>query len=589
MVIVMIGKQKQPAGITRRTLKRQGLIQLTLVLVIVALINFIGNLWFYRLDLTAEKRYSLSEVSKKVLHNLDDVVYIKVYLDGENLPLGFKRLKRSVQEKLDDFRVYSDNIEYEFIDPFKDADETKKRDIFIQLIKKGLMPETLQIMGDAEYTEQVVFPGAIIVYNGQEYPVNFFIDDLSVGDQQQFDKTVSELERSFIHGIWLLSRPAKQKIAFIEGHGELDEYQTYDIMMELSQYYQIDRVSINGILNSLNGYRAIVIAKPDSVFREKDKFIIDQYIMNGGKVLWLVEWMSADMDSLASRPEDMALIRDINLDDQLFRYGVRINPDLIQDLKCLSIPIMMNSSGGQPQFAPVPWYFFPVIIPDSLTNHPLTRNVSRIRTEFISSIDTVGDNTQVKKTILLRTSQYSKSKMAPVQISLDLIKDRPDPATFNNPRIPIAVLMEGCFESNFNNRIPPEIQNSNEINFAPISKPTKMIVISDGDMIRNEVKTLGNKKQPYYLGEDKYYQEQYCPGNREFLVNCINYLCEDEEMIALRMRNIKMRELDRTKVKQDGVFWVWFNTAVPIAIIILTGIFTVVIRKYKYGRNKTKK
>lgn len=569
---------------TRKMLKKHSIVGLIYLVLIIIVVNFISSHLFVRIDLTAEKRYSLSEVSKKILRNLDDVVYIKVYLDGDDLSLGFKRLKRSVREMLDDFRVYSSNIHYEFIDPFSGTDDASKRDIYIQLIKKGLIPQRLQLMGNNEYKEQIIFPGAIITYKETEYPVNFFIDNLTVGDQQQFNRTVSELERNFINSIWMLTHSSRQKIAFIEGHGELDEFETHDIMMELSRFYQIDRLRMNGVLGALDGYSAIVIAKPDSVFRERDKFIIDQYIMRGGKVLWLIEWMAASMDSLATKPSFMALINDINLDDQLFRYGVRINPDLIQDLKCLSIPIVVNSVAGQPQFQPVPWYFFPMIVPDTMSNHSLTRNVSRIRTQFVSSIDTVGDDPLVEKTILLRSSKLSKSLMAPVEVSLDLIKEQPEIASFNRQNLPIAVLLEGRFESNFNMRIPPEIQHSDDIDFIERSEPTRMIIISDGDMIRNEVKTLGEQKQAYYLGEDKYYPDQYCPGNREFLMNCINYLCEDEDIIALRMREIKLRELDRTQVQQSGQFWVWFNTLVPLVLIVLTGGMILLWRKMKYGK-----
>lgn len=577
--------KKQPSS---RNLRNQSLLQLLFVLLIIIVVNFISSQLFFRLDLTAEKRYSLSEVTRNIIRKLDDRVYIKIYLDGENLPLGFKRLKRSVREMLDDFRVYSKNIEYEFIDPFGDTDNNTKREVDMQLIKKGLIPQYLQEMGNSEYKEQVIFPSALISYKGDEYPVNFFVDDLTVGNQQEFNQTVSQLERNFINAIWLLTRNNKQKIAFIEGHGELDEYQTHDIMMELSRYYQIDRLRMNGMLDALDGYSAIVIAKPDSVFREREKFIIDQYIMRGGKVLWLIEWMTASMDSLSNQASFMALINDINLDDQLFRYGVRINPDLIQDIKCLNIPIVVNSMGGKPQFMPVPWYYFPVIVPDTLSEHPLTRNLSRIRTEFVSSIDTVGDDRAVKKTILLRTSRLSKSMMAPVNVSLETIKDQVEPASFNRPNMAVAVLLEGEFESNFKNRIAPEIAESEDIQFVPRSKPTRMIIISDGDMIRNEVKTLGEKKQTFYLGEDKYYPEQYCPGNRDFLVNCVNYLCEDNDMISLRMKDIKLRELDRIKVQQSGIFWVVFNTLLPILIIVFTGILIILIRKMRYGR-KTKK
>lgn len=570
----------------RKANRKHSLIQLFLIILIIAALNFIATEWFFRLDLTAEKRYSLHQNSKEVLNGIDDVLYVKVYLDGKNMPVGFNRLQRRVKELLDDFRVYSPHIEYDFIDPFDDPDFEVQRDVYYQLIGKGLIPTSVQMGGGSDYKEQVLFPGAVIRYRETDYPINFFVDDINNQGQQSFDRTYSELESNFIRAIWMLTRHQKQKIAFIEGHDELDEHQTTDIMVALAEYYEVHRLKIAGVLNALDDYSAVIVAKPQSRINEKDKFVLDQYIMNGGRVLWLIEWMSVSMDSLTHKPFEMALINDINLDDQLFRYGVRINPDLVQDLKCLNIPVVVNMIGGEPQFKPMPWYFFPLIVPDTLQNHPINRNVSRIRTHFVSSIDTVGDDLNIKKTALLRTSQYSKSLMAPVEVSLDILNQPPELASFNRPHRTIAVLLEGVFESNFDMRIPPEIAMDQDINFKPKSEPTKMIVISDGDMIRNEVRKLGDKMQTYVLGEDKYYQEQYCPGNKEFILNCINYLCEDESLIQMRMREIKLRELNHTKVRAEGVKWVWINTIVPVSIILLIGIGLVMFRRYKFGRIK---
>jgi len=573
----------------RQANRKHTIIQLILIVFIIGIANFISSEWFFRLDLTAEKRYSLHDNSKDVLKNVDDVLYIKVYLDGKNMPVGFKRLQRRVKELLDDFRTYTPHIEYDFIDPFIDPDFEVQRDVYYQLIGKGLIPTNVQMGGGSDYKEQVLFPGALISYKETDYPVNFFVDDINLKGQQSFDRTYSELESNFVRAIWMLTRHQKQKIAFIEGHDELDEHQTTDIMVALSEYYEIHRLKIDGVLNSLNNYRAVVVAKPQARISEKDKYILDQYIMNGGRVLWLIEWMQISMDSLTHKPYEMALINDINLDDQLFRYGVRINPDLVQDLKCLNIPVVVNMIGGEPQFKPMPWYFFPLIVPDTLQSHPINRNVSRIRTHFVSSIDTVGENVNIQKTVLLRTSKYSKSLMAPVEVSLDVLNEAPELASFNQPHRSVAVLLEGVFDSNFDMRIPPEIEMNPDIDFKRKSEPTKMIVISDGDLLRNEVRKLGDKIQTYVLGEDKYYQEQYCPGNKEFILNCINYLCEDESLIQMRMREIKLRELNHTKVKTEGVKWVWINTIVPISIMLIIGIGLLLFRKFKYGRQKTQK
>ena len=399
--------------------------------------------------------------------------------------------------------------------------------------------------------------------------------------------STTELEREFVHAIWMLSSRQIHKVAFLEGHDELDENRTYDIMSSLSKYYRIERVDMNGSLTALDEYGCVVIAKPQKRFNERDKYIIDQYIMNGGKVIWLVEWMNFDMDSLNSHPTSMALMNDINLSDQLFNYGVRINPDLIQDLRCLQIPVCVNTVEGKPQFEPKPWYYFPLIVPDTLLDHQLVKNLDVMRTNFVSSIDTVGEDPNVKKTILLRTSPYSKALSHPVEISLDILREKPEMLTFNKPNIPVAVLLDGEFKSNFANRLPPELADNKDFKFKEKSKKTQMIVISDGDFIRNEIKRMGDKVQPYPLGYDKYYDAQYTPGNTQFIINCVNYLCADEGLISLRMRELKSRTLNATKVRAEKIMWICINSIAPVLIVLLIGFAMIVMRKIKYSKKET--
>jgi ABC-2 type transport system permease protein len=330
----------------------------------------------------------------------------------------------------------------------------------------------------------------------------------------------------------------------------------------------------------------VVIAKPQKRFNERDKYIIDQYIMNGGKVIWFVEWMQFDMDSLNTNPTAMALMNDINLSDQLFNYGVRINPDLIQDLRCLQIPVCVNTVEGKPQFEPKPWYYFPLIVPDTLLDHQLVKNLDVMRTCFVSSIDTVGEDPMVKKTILLRTSQYAKALSHPVEISLDILREKPEMLTFNKPNMPVAVLLEGQFKSNFANRLPPELADNKDFKFKERSEKTQMIVVSDGDFIRNEIKRMGDKVQPYPLGYDKYYDAQYTPGNTQFIINCVNYLCADEGLISLRMRELKSRTLNATKVREEKAMWICVNIIVPILIVLLIGFTMIVMRKVKYSKKE---
>lgn len=309
--------------------------------------------------------------------------------------------------------------------------------------------------------------------------------------------------------------------------------------------------------------------------------------MNGGKVIWLVEWMKFDMDSLNTNPYSMAMLSDIHLSDMLFNYGVRINPDMIQDLRCLQIPICVNTVDNKPQFEPKPWYFFPLIVPDTLLDHQLVKNLDVMRTCFVSSIDTVGENPNIKKTILLRTSQYSKAISHPIEINLDILREKPEMLTFNKPNIPIAVLLEGKFKSNFANRLSQDLAENKDFKFKEESEHTQMIVVSDGDFIRNEIKRMGNKTQHYPLGYDKYYDAQYTAGNTQFIINCVNYLCADDGLISLRMREIKSRNLNMTKVKNEKTSWTCVNSIIPIIIILLIGITLIILRRAKYSNYAT--
>jgi ABC-2 type transport system permease protein len=566
----------------RKQLKKQYIIQIILLLFIIALINFIGSIWYLRIDLTEENRHSLSDTSIEILENLDDIMYVKVYLDADEMSADMLKLQRKVREMLNDFRRYSPEIEYEFINPFEEKDREIQYKIFQQLEEKGLVPTNVQQGGPGSTSQQLVFPGAILSYKGKEYPVNFLENAGVDGTVKKINKSIGRMEQKFVQGMMRLVNAKVKKIAFIEGHGELDEYQTTDIMMSLSEFYKIERLSIDGVLGVLDDYEAVVVAKPTKRVSEKDKFIFDQYIMNGGKVLWLIEWMGMSMDSLVDKPSSMALIRDINMDDLLFNYGVRINPDLIQDLNSLSIPVTVNQRGGQPQFEPRQWLFFPAI--SSENNHIINKNVSIIRTQFVSSIDTVGEDDDIEKTYLLNTSEYSRTLGVPVEVSLDMLERPPPLRLFNQGKQPIAVLLEGRFRSNFDMRIPPEFVTNEEIGFKPYSQPTSQIVISDGDLIRNYVRKVGERKEPFQLGADKYYDQQFTPGNKEFLMNAVNYLCGDQELIKLRMREIKLRLLDKGKVREQGMFWSVFNTVVPVVVIVLLGVILIFLRKYKYSR-----
>jgi ABC-2 type transport system permease protein len=571
-------------------IKRSNLLQLGLGIVIILLINVIGYYVFTRFDLTSEKRYSISEPTKKILKNLDDVVYFQVYLEGE-FPAGFKRLKRETREMLDQFRAYSDNIEYEFINPSASSDQKERQAVYKRLVERGLNPTDLKVKTNDGSSQQIIFPGAIVSYKNKEIPLELLNSQMGVPPEEVLNNSIQNLEFNLINTVRKLSISSKPAIAFLEGHGELSRLETADAAFALSEYYKVDRVRINGQLNSLtertgedstqtkirNKYEAIIIAKPDSVFNEKDKFIIDQFIMRGGKVLWLIDPIFASMDSIQFSDATVGIINELNLADQLFNYGVRLNTNLVMDLSALPIPLKTGEMGGAPQIEFFPWYFFPVLNP--AIDHPIVKNLNAIKTEFISSIDTL--NTRgVKKTILLTSSQYSRTVNTPILISLDILQKEPDKRLYNKPYIPVAVLLEGSWESLYRNRVPPIIRDDRNIGFIESSKPGKMIVVGDGDIIKNQINTSGTKPAPYPLGYDRYTGQTF--GNRDFILNAMNYLVEESGLISIRSRELKLRLLDRTKINESEWFWQAFNILLPIAFVILLGVFMHFYRRRKY-------
>ncbi|MBK6345193.1 MAG: gliding motility-associated ABC transporter substrate-binding protein GldG [Bacteroidales bacterium] len=572
--------------------RRNNIVQLILALLIIILINVIGSFFYTRLDLTSEKRYSLSPSTKKLLLETDDIIFFRVYLDGE-FPAGFKLLARSIREMLDEFRAYSDNIEYEFINPSSASNSKTRGEVFERLIQQGLQPTDINVRTKQGQEQQRIFPGVMVSYKGREIPLNLLADQLGAPPEAIINNSIQALEYNFTNTIRKLSNSNRPKIAFTYGHGELSLIETADIRYALSDYYTVERVKITGNVNALtsrkanndgsfsivNKYRAIVIAQPDSVFTEKDKFIIDQFVMQGGKVLWLIDPVFATMDSLQQATQTMGITQDINLNDQLYKYGVRLNSNLLMDINALPIPMVTGHMGNQPQFSFFPWYYFPVLTASS--SHPVVNHLNAIRTEFISSIDTVGDPA-IRKTILLTTSQYTRIALTPVMISLDLLSKDPNPEEYNQPPQPVAVLLEGEFESLFKNRLTSEISEAPELGFTEKVKNNRMIVISDGDIIKNQLRMNEGSLIPLPLGYDRHTGQTF--GNRDFILNCVNYLCDDEGLMSVRSRELRLRALDVTKARNQLLTWQLINILGPVLLVVLFGIVQFAIRKRKYAR-----
>ncbi len=566
--------------------KRRDLINLVLMIGVIILLNLIASYVFKRFDLTTEKRYTLSPVTKQLLKGLDEPVFFKVYLDGD-FPAGFVRLKNETKEMLNEFRAYSPNIEYEFINPTADKDPKQQKALFKQLYEKGIEPTNLETNDEGGVKQQYVFPGALVFYKGKELPVQLLKTQKGLGPEEQLNGSIEALEYELSNVIRKLKTEIKPKIAFIHGQAEADTVHTSDIAKALSEYYRIDYRIINGnmrvLMDTLSHdtsfiprYKAIIIAGPDSAFTEKDKFLIDQYIMYGGKVLWLVSPVSAPLDSLKRNAYTLALPKQLQLEDLLFKYGVRINPNILLDMQCAQIPINVSIKQGDPKFQLVPFVYFPLIGPSPTDKHPIVKNLDLIEFKFASSIDTIAAR-GIKKTILLHSSRYTRTSNTPTRVSTTIARMRPDERQFRNAYEPVAVLLEGAFESNYKDRVSTAIRMSKRIGFRDKGKDTKMIVVSDGSILSNDFQ----HGQVVPLGFDLYMNQLF--GNKNFILNCMNYLCDDSGLISVRAREITLRLLDKKKVKNEELKWKLINTTVPIGLILFFGICRFYLRKKKYS------
>ncbi len=513
------------------------------------------------------------------------------------MPYGFLRLKKSIKETLDEFRSYAgDNVQYDFINPSELKDKKSKKEIYKQLYQLGLTPTTLQEKDkDGKITQRIIFPGALISFKGKEIAADFLKNNISRTPEENLNASIEEIESTLINSIRKLKNDFGQKIAFIEGHGELNEWQVGDITRTLSEYYVVERVRIDSQLSSLsmrvidsttntvrveNKYDLIIIANPDSAFSEFDKYIIDQYIMYGGKVIWIVDAVDAQMDSLAYHNSIMATIKDLNISDQLFKYGARINPNLIQDIQCALIPVNTAIAGTQPKFTPAPWIYFPLLLPN--TQHPVGKNINLVKGQFVSSVDAVGEDTTIKKTVLLTSSLNSRVVHAPVEVNLRIIKNKIYPEYFTKSYIPTALLLEGRFQSLYLNRLAPEMYEHKEIAFREHSFYTQLAVIGDGDIIRNHVKQLGLNKSPLPLGYDRYTGETF--GNKEFLMNLISYMLDSKNFSELHAKNIQLRLLNRQKVEDNKTLIQLINILIPVLLLLIIGITITYLRKRKFSK-----
>lgn len=575
----------------KKDLRRSHWIELGAGILIVIFVNVISYYFFTRLDLTSEKRYTLSKSTKNLLKKVDEPVLYRVYLEGE-FPADFKRLQNETKEMLNQFRAYNKNIQYEFVNP-NNFDDQQERQVFYQkLAQKGIMPTQIQVNTGNGVTTQVLIPAADVIYKGNETSIQLLQSQKYVDQSQLLNNSIQSLEYVLSNPIRALARGQKPTVAFMRGHGELELPNMADLITTLYDYYNLDTARMDGNINSLtsrsqdpkdstsfhfhNKYDLIIIAKPKKTFSERDLYILDQYVMYGGKLLWLIDPLDADLDSLQNAGQAIATRFPLNIDEMLFTYGVRVNPDLVMDVRCRPIPMTVGMVGDQPQIQFQPWLYFPEIVP--LSPHPIVRNLDLIKTDFVSSIDLIDNG--IDKTVLLATSEYTRVKNAPAIYDLNEAKTEPDQRLFNHKNVPVAVLLEGSFQSMFRNRLTPEFMELPSMGYRAQGDSTRMIVLSDGDIIKNRFNY--NDGTTYPLGYDFYTETMY--ANKELLLNCIDYLVGEEGSIASRSRNIKIRKLDVMKVKEDRLGYQLLNLLLPSGLIILAGIVIIIIRRKQYRK-----
>lgn len=559
--------------------KRRDVIALLSLAAIIIMLNFVGRFYFKRFDLTSEKRYTLAESTKKLLEGLDDEVYLKVYLNGDFNP-GFTRLKSEAKEILDEFRAYSNNqVQYEFITPGEGLTREETTNIERQLYEKGLIPEEITQRGKDKTTQTLIWPGAILSYKGKETVWQIFTRQTPGIDMEtSINNSVEELEYSLTNSIRKLQRTKKAEVTFIQGHHELDTVFQYNFMRALSEYYTVNMTEITPgrELRALKGSDAIVITKPDSAFTDKEIYIIDQYIMKGGKVLWLLDPVLTNLDSLRTG-FTMGISNTLNLEEMLYKYGVRLNSVLVQDMQCGFLKINTGFQKGQPKFEMLPWVYSPLVLPE--LDHPIVKNLDLIKFDFLSTLDTIASARGIKKTILLKTSKYTRTQPTPARISLAIAKMKLKESQFINSYQPVACLLEGEFTSFVENRLPAKLLSDTNFKHIDHGKATKMIVVADGDVARNDYNR--NTGQVYPLGYDRNTGQVF--ANKTFLLNCVNYLLDDEGMLQLRSREVKLRLLDKKKINLQRHKWQFINVAVPLLLVIGFGVLQFYIRKRKYS------
>jgi gliding-associated putative ABC transporter substrate-binding component GldG len=557
-------------------IKKSNLNYLLFTVVLLLLINVIGSQFFHRFDLTKDKRYTLSQTSLTIIKQVKDPLLIKIFMEGD-LPAEFKRLQQETAQLLEEFQAYNGNIVFEFVNPLDN--ETESQDNIQELYRKGLTPVNITVDDKGKQSQAMVFPWAIAIYNNKEVNIPLLKNKMGASTTEKVIGSVQHLEYSIADALNKITIEKQKKIAVIKGNGELKEVLMAKFLLQIRESYHIgpftlDSVAKNpiGSLSALEKYDLAVIAKPTEAFSDAEKQVLDQYIMHGGKTLWLVDQVAVEMDSMYNEMgATLAFPRDLNLNDLFFKYGFRINPDMVKDEQGTPIKLATGEQGSATQYQDFNWKFAPLVYPES--QNPIVKNLGGIKFDFANPIDTLKNG--IKKTVLLHSSQYSKKIGTPSEVNLNMVAEETSPNHYNNSgNIPMAVLLEGSFHSGFENRVLPFDQKT----FQAKGVNSKMIVISDGDIVKNQ---LDKNFQPVELGYDQRSGNLY--DNKDFLLNCVNYLLDDTGLINIRSKDLDLPLLDKEKVYENYSATQVITIGLPILFLGLFGFLFTYLRKRRYS------
>lgn len=567
----MVGKVKKGS---------EAIFLVLIVLAILVVINIIANIFHTQIDLTGDKRFTLTDATVKLLEEQDEPILIKVLLDGD-FPSGFKRLSNSTEEMLQKFNNINGYIDYDFEDPLNGSvDDINARTQ--ELAKDGVMPTDLSFREGDEMTRKLIYPWAIISYRQRRILVNLLEEENpNLSKEEILNNSVSLLEYKFVDAIQKLMLTEKPNILFTTGNGELRDEQMAALFKGLRSFYNTGRLSLDSVVQIKPELDLLVVAGPKAPISLKNQFKIDQYVMNGGKVIWLTEKMNVSLDSISRNKFYVPDLFNTELDDLFFKYGVRVQPNLVLDLECSKIPQVIGQQGGKAQTKLFNWYYHPLIA--SRSNHPIVKNIDRVNMFFPNTIDTIKTNGNLKKTVLLESSDYSRFQMLPMRLNFEILRYEPDASKFDKGPQPVAVLVEGEFESFFKNRVSQESLATLEkigSTFKENSKPTKQLFVSDADFTKNIFDPSSNRHSG--IGFNNWEKQLYL-GNSDFILNSIEYMLDQNGVLEARSKEVKLRLLNTVKAKEERTKWQLINIVLPLVLLILFGLIFQFIRKRKYA------